>query len=168
VLFEGRPMIRVLMAIALAAISAAAGYLFGQRQPEFTAAFKEYRGQQLTNGSGMQCNAVAGAILIENRLGGRTVTGRASPGSDTASLKIAPDGQSVSFLTGASARTGDVTDIDPMPVIGRTPSFIVVSLYDWPTASVLMIDLDTRNVLWTTTGFSIPGLIGESLYFECR
>ena len=165
-------MIRKLVIIALVAGSAALGYYFGKYQcaqckAEYAAKFNEHHGQQLTNGNGLQCKAIAGAIVVENRLGERIVTARAYPGTDTASLKIASDGQSIQLLTAASVRGGS-TDADPMTVIGRTPSFIVAGVYNWPGVAVLMIDLNTRNALWTTTSFSMPGLIGESLYFECH
>lgn len=165
-------MIRMLIAAVISIVSAAGGYYVGaaaQAKPiEFKADFVERETTtHLENGMGVQCKALADAFLSEHRIGERSASARATAGTDTASISLSADGQSLTLLTAASVRSG-TTEADPMLIIERTPNFVVAAKLRWPEATVVFLDLRTRKALWSSSAVNWTGMLGQTLYFECR
>ena len=52
-------------------------------------------------------------------------------------------------------------------IIDKTPNYIVASRYIWPGYSVVLINIDTGNAVWSRTGLVI-GMSGETMYLQCQ
>ena len=166
-------MIRALVVVAIAIASASGGYYLGQNRDQkhwdFTTPFDEHKDVPwlpVANGSSVACKALADAFLFEDRVGERTVKIKAGAGTDTAAIKVAPDGNSVSWLNAANVRAG-ATEGSLLPVLARNGDILLAGKFEWPNVSVVMLDLKSGNAVWSNTGWLV-GLSGQTLYMECK
>ena len=161
---------RVLLVIVFALALGSSGHSVGQpplQHWEFNVPRDEHKGRQkVGNGTKLACHATAKQFLSE-QIGGPTSSVRitAGAGTDKADVRISEDGRLVSWLM-ASSVEGATTEAATYYVLENEGSWLVAAGQGFNSIDTVMIDLNSGNALWSSTGFK-AGLTGQSIYFEC-